>query len=239
MKILGIIQARLGSTRLPEKIFLDLGGKPMLEIVLERLQASKLVDEWVIATTTNPRDDALAAFAQAHHAPVFRGSEEDLTDRFYQCAKQHKADVIVRATGDNPLVDGDFVDLAVREYLGSQVDYAGATLGKTYPLGLNVEVFGFDGLTQAWQEDKNPAWREHVTPFFYMQPARFACLGLTFERNVHFMRWTVDTPEDLAFARAVFAHFGRCDFGWREALEACEARPDWVAINQQIEQKKV
>jgi len=239
MKILGIIQARMGSTRLPQKVFMDIGGRPMLEIVLERLSQSKLVDEWVIATTTNPRDDALVAFAQAHSALVFRGSEEDLTDRFYQCAKEHKADVIVRATSDNPLVDGAFADVAVREFLSSQVDYAGATLGKTYPLGLNVEVFGFDGLEQAWREDKNPAWREHVTPFFYMQPERFACLGLTFERDVHALRWTVDTPEDMAFARAVFAHFGRWDFGWREALTACEAHPEWGAINAQIEQKKV
>lgn len=238
MNIIGIVQARVGSTRLPEKIFIDIHGRQMLEIVMDRLRAnSARVKRWVIATTTSPHDDPVVTFAEARGIEVFRGSEDDLLDRYYRCALAFGAEAVLRTTGDNPFMDGAFADLAVQEFVDGGFDYVGGTLGHSYPLGMNPEVVRVSDLATAWREAVDPAWREHVTPFFYMQQDRYRCHGMRFERDVHHMRWTVDTPEDLRFARTVFSSMDRFDFTWREAVEACERHPEWVAINAAVKQR--
>lgn len=240
-RVVGIIQARMGSTRLPGKVLADLAGHPMLGVEVQRLRAARTLAELVVATSTGCRDDAVAALAAELSAPCFRGSDDDCLDRFHGAALEHEADVVVRLTGDNPFLDGAFVDWIVELFSASepQADYASSVLSGTFPLGLGVEVFFRDGLEAAWREAPAGPWREHVTPFFYKQPERFRILAPRAPRDLGHIRLTVDAAEDLTLARTVFDHFGRIDFSWEEAVAEIERRPHWRAINRGVTQRAV
>ena len=240
-RVVAVLQARTGSTRLPGKVLLPLGGRPMLHLIVERVRGSRALSELVIATTTDSRDDAIGRLAGELGVGCFRGSEEDCLDRYYQAARQSRADVVVRLTGDNPLVDGDFVDWVVGRYRAADpaCDYADTSISKTFPLGLSVEVFSFEALATAWREDDNPAWREHVTPFIYRQPHRFRTLHLASPEDFSRIRATVDTPEDLIVMRHVYEHFGNRPFSWRDAVALLQSRPEWLSLNRAVPQKVV
>ena len=242
MKVVAIIQAHMGSTRLPGKVFKDLADEPMLACVVDRTRRAQTLDEVVVATTVQSADEAIVRLCAKRDWPCFRGSEEDVLDRYYQAAVAHQADVVVRITSDCPLIEPEIVDRVVREFLERQpeVDYACNTLPRrTFPRGLDTEVMRFDVLEQAWREDDNPAWREHVTPYIQRHPDLFHIYGVVNEVDYSHMRWTVDTPQDLAFVRRVYEHFGHDRFSWREVLVVLEQYPAWLEINQDVQQKVI
>jgi spore coat polysaccharide biosynthesis protein SpsF len=241
-RVVAIIQARMGSTRLPGKVLLDLAGQPMLARVVNRSRRATILQDVVVATTTKPADEAIAELCAVHGWPCFRGSEEDVLDRYYRAAVAHQADVVVRITSDCPLIEPEVVDWVVREFLERQpeVDYACNELPRrTFPRGLDTEVMRFDVLERAWREDLNPAWREHVTPYIRRNPGLFRIHGVMNEVDYSHMRWTVDTPEDLAFVRCIYDHFGHDRFSWREVLAVLEQHPEWLEINRHVPQKVI
>lgn len=242
MRVVAIIQARMGSTRLPGKVLLDLAGEPMLVRDMNRLFRAKTLNDVVVATTVEPADDAIVDLCQERDWPYFRGSEEDVLDRYYRAAQEYQADAVVRVTSDCPLIEPQVVDRVVREFLDRQpeVDYVANTLTpRTFPRGLDIEVMRFDALEQAWHEDNNPAWREHVTPYIRRHPDRFQSYGVLNDEDLSHMRWTVDTPEDLAFVRRIYEHFGHDRFSWQGVLALLETHPEWLDINRDVQQKIV
>jgi len=242
LKTVAIIQARLGSTRLPGKVLADLCGKPLLARVIERVRRTPQLDEVVVATTTEPGDDALADFCRAYGCPVYRGSENDVLDRYCQTAKKLAPDAIVRITADCPLIDPELNGRVIREFRDADpaVDYMASFLPeRTFPRGLDVEIFSREALERAWHEDQNPAWREHVTEYILNHPELFTIRGMTNDVDYSGHRWTVDTPEDLELVRKIYEALGHDRFSWREALDLVEQNPAWAEINRHIEQKVV
>lgn len=241
MNIVAIIQARMGSTRLPGKALIDVEGKTMLERVVGRVQQTTGINSVVVATTVKPADDAIVTECRRLSIPVFRGDEQDVLDRYYRAALAHHADVVVRITSDCPLIDPDVISQVVQMFISHQpnVDYVANTLPpRTFPRGLDVEVMSFESLSRAWREDKNQAWREHVTPYIY-RTDHFKLLNVTNSVDYSAMRWTVDMLEDLALVRRIYAHFGERPFNWRDVLALLAQHPDWLELNRFIQQKKV
>jgi spore coat polysaccharide biosynthesis protein SpsF len=238
MTTIAIVQARTGSTRLPEKVLLELGGETVLVGVVGRVQRMRRIDGLVIATTTEDADDRIEEIARRSGAPVFRGSKEDVLDRYYRTACSFNADVIVRITADCPLIDPEVSDHTVQQFLSMQPDYASNVLERTYPRGLDTEVMTFSALKRAWEEASEPYQRAHVTPYLYQNPGQFHLLSVTHAADHSQHRWTLDTPEDLEFLRAVYARLGgEKNFGWREVLNLVEREPALSEINRQITQK--
>lgn len=240
-RTIAIVQARMGSSRLPGKMLLPLAGKTVLGWAVERVERARLVDELVLATSVQEQDDLLEEFAAWRGLACFRGSENDVLDRFYRTALAFDAQMIVRLTGDNPLVDGEFVDWVVSAYHETDADYVAAVPGEEWglPIGLAVEVFSFAALSAAWKENGNLAWREHVTPYIRRNPDRFQIRYLTAPVDYSWLRLTVDTPEDLALMCQIFEHFGNESFSWQEALEAVQRHPEWMDVNCHICQQFV
>jgi spore coat polysaccharide biosynthesis protein SpsF len=240
MKTVAIIQARMGSSRLPRKVLKDLGGATVLDRVLNRLGRSRLIQESLVATTTEPADDAIVEHCERTGWKVFRGSEQDVLDRYYQATKYLNADVVVRITSDCPVIDPEVTDATIRAFLDQHADYASNIQVRTYPRGLDTEVVTVQALERAWRESTKPYQREHVTPYIYENPGKFKLHGIENDVDCSQHRWTVDTPEDLQLLRAIYAQFGgRDDFGWREVLELVEADPSLADINRNITQKAV
>ena len=240
--VVAVIQARTGSTRLPGKVLMDIAGEPMLARVVTRAARAETLDEVVIATTTLGSDDRVATLCAERGWPCFRGSEDDVLDRYYQAARLHHARHVVRITSDCPLIDPGVVDRVVGEFLDRQpgVDYACNFLPqRTFPRGLDTEVMNFRALEKAWREDDNPAHREHVTQYILRHPDRFRVHGVVNPADLSRHRWTVDTIEDLTLVRQIYEHFGNDSFSWEAVAGFLDGRPDLVAINRHIEQKVV
>ncbi len=176
--VVAIVQARMTSSRLPEKVLLPLGNSCVLGHVVARLSRSQYVNKVVVATTQDDEDQAIVTWANVHGFDVFCGDRDNVLSRFYECALLHKADVIIRVTSDNPLVDPAIVDKTISAFLESKVDYAANNLVKTYPHGLDVEVVSFDSLAITWREAIVLADLEHVTPFIRHRPERFSLLNI-------------------------------------------------------------
>ena len=226
--IVAIIQARMGSSRFPGKTLADLAGRPMLARVVERVRRAGAVDKVVVATSTAALDDPIAEFCAQERIPCFRGSENDVLERFYEAAKEHSADVVVRITADCPLIDPGVIDRVIERFRRGDCDYASNALRYSYPDGLDTEVFSMAALQQACREAKKPSEREHVTP--YLRSEKFRALNVENESPGEPQRWTVDHPADLEFVRAVYAAFeGKTDFRYREVLELLKARPELAA----------
>jgi len=242
MKVVAIIQARMGSTRLPGKVLMDLAGEPMLARVVSRCRRAETLHEAVVAATTQPADAAIAKLCAERAWPCFRGSEDDVLDRYEQAAEAYKADVIVRITSDCPLIEPAVIDSTVRSFLKRRpgVDYACNFLPvRTFPRGLDVEAIGREALRRAWREDRNPVWREHVTEYILQHPELFRIHGVTNDRDYSHMRWTVDEAEDLAFVRRIYGHFRHDRFSWLDVLGVLAEHPDWMDINSAVKQKVV
>ena len=240
-KIAAIIQARCGSKRLPSKVLENLAGQPMLVRVINRTRRAKNLTDVIVATTTQPVDDVIAQLCQKRGWSYFRGSEEDVLDRYYQASLAFDVDVIVRITADCPLIDPEIIDRVLNEFLSRypEVQYVSTTLIRTYPRGLDVEVVSFQALDKAWREDKNPAWREHVTPFIWRHPEKFNLRNVAHNRDYSHMRWTVDTVEDMAFVRQIYDYFKNDAFGWRDVLKLLKKHPEWNDINRNVQQRAV
>src|SRR6266545_4737169 len=240
MNIVAIVQARMGSSRLPNKVLMDLGAATVLDRVLNRLRHCHLIGNVVVATTTEPKDNVIVEHCESGGTGVFRGSEEDVLDRYYRAAMHASADVIVRITSDCPLIDPEVSDATIQEFLDQRADYASNVLERTYPRGLDTEVMTWKALERAWREAQKSYQREHVTPFIYENPGMFKLQGIKNPLNYSNHRWTLDTPEYLRLLRAIYAHFGgRDDFGWHEVLRIVEADPSLAEINRHINQKVV
>lgn len=241
MRIVAIIQARMGSTRLPGKVLQALGGEPMLARVINRVRRAPTIDDVVVATTDLVQDDVLEQLCASRRWLCYRGSENDVLDRYYQAARKFGAGVIVRITSDCPLIEPEVIDLVVRAYqTAPPVDYASNVLPpRTFPRGLDTEALGFDLLERLWHQDQNPATREHVTLYIHKNLSAFRTRGVTHRQDLSDWRWTVDTPEDLAFVRRIYEHFGNNTFSWRDVLMLLEQHPDWRAINAHVPQKVI
>lgn len=231
MKTVAIVQARLGSVRFPKKVLRPILGMPMIELLLRRLSLAKGIDEIVLATSTEVRNNPLAEHVQRLGYVVYRGSENDVLDRYYQAAKSHGADVVVRITGDCPLIDPGVVDGVIRRYQQSEADYVSNTTERSFPDGLDTEVFSFAVLERAHKEGRKPRDREHVTPYI-RESGKFRLAGYRWQEDASDARWTVDEPEDFAVISRVFEHFHpRVDFSWLEVLDLSRRRPELFADN--------
>jgi spore coat polysaccharide biosynthesis protein SpsF len=238
MKIVAIIQARMGSTRLPGKVLLDLEGASVLARVLARVKRAATIGEVVVATSDGPGDDVIVTECKRLGTNVFRGNENDVLDRYYRAAQFSKADVVVRITADCPLLDPKITDHTVSEFLQHHPDYASNALIRTYPRGLDTEVFTIAALERAWREGSERHQRAHVTPYIYQNPERFRVLAVQGERDYSGFRWTLDTEQDLEFLRAVYMRFaGRDDFGWQDVRKVLECEPELLELNRNVIQK--
>lgn len=235
-RVVAIIQARVSSSRLPRKVLMDIAGRSMLEHVVGRLRQVPEVDEVVIATSTDPSDDEIVSFCEDHDITVRRGSLDDVLERYWSAARDVGADVVVRATSDCPLLDPAVISLVVRRYLQGDVDYASNRLPghRTYPVGLDVEAFGVDTLDRAHREATQPFEREHVTPYVYCDDHDFRLACVDTDAPAPTERWTVDTAEDLAFVREVFARLPDGVTDWLELKAIVEADPELRAINAHV-----
>jgi len=241
-KIVAIIQARMGSTRLPGKVLRDIGGEPMLVRDVHRVMQSTMIHTVVVATSNGHSDDPIIALCKEHGWDSFRGDELDVLDRFYQCAKLYKADIIVRITADCPLIDADVIDRVIQDFVYHLpgIDYASNVLPiRTFPRGLDTEVISFKALERSWLEDTNSKWREHVTQYIHHHPNWFTIHCVENDPDLSSFRWTVDTREDLEFVKKIYEYFTDDRFSWKEILTVLKAHPELLEINLNVPQKVI
>ena len=241
MNTVAVIQARMGSTRLPGKVLKPILGQPMLAREVERIARAKLVDKIVIATSTNPADSSIAALADALGLACYRGSETDVLDRFYQTAQKFSAHHIIRLTGDCPLIDHQIIDQAVSVFTASSSDYVSNHHLRSFPVGMDVEVFKFTALKLAWQQANSAYDREHVTPYIYNPAHHFRIKEFVAPPQLlrPQLRLTVDEPADLKLVRALYQllYPGKPDFTLKDILNLLDAHPDLAKINLPVAQK--
>jgi len=236
-----IVQARMTSTRLPGKVLKKVQGKPLLAYQIERLQRVKYAEELVIATTYNETDEPIVKLCKELGVSYFRGSEEDVLSRYYEAARTYKADAIVRITSDCPIIAPLVIDNVIKFYLDNQIkyDYVSNTLKRTYPRGMDTEVFSFEILEQARHEAVNPPDREHVTPFIYRQPQRYRLGNVPYIKNVSHYRWTVDTIEDFILIEKIISSLYPKNplFKLEDCIQLLLKNPEWQEINAKVKQK--
>jgi spore coat polysaccharide biosynthesis protein SpsF len=233
-KIVAIIQARMGATRLPGKVLKEAAGKPLLWHLINRLQKCKSLDEIVVGTTTNESDRKIIEFCKQNTIHYFAGSEKDVLDRYYQAAKSFNADSIVRITADCPVIDPQIVDEVTNEYVEKGYDVCGLSGG--FPDGLDVTVFSFETLEDTWKNAKLPSEREHVGPYMSKHPEKFKSGEYVKFDNLGHHRWTVDEENDLRFIREIFSRLyepGKI-FLTEDILNLLEREPELSKINEGI-----
>lgn len=244
MTTAAIIQARMGSTRLPGKVLRPLCGKTILAHVIDRVRASQALDQIIVATTDRPADDAIAALTPTLGVTLFRGSEDDVLSRYYFAALAAKADTVVRITADCPLFDGVLLHAMIEKYAarhrrGDRLNYLSNTLTRTYPRGLDAEIVDFGALERTQTEATQPFEREHVTPYIYGHPESFALENFAGTPDLSHHRWTLDTDEDWRLIEAIYTALYRADrlFDTQEILDLLERQPALIALNARIVQK--
>ena len=234
MKTIAIVQARMGSTRFPNKVMRPICGTPMIGLLLKRLAQAKRISQIALATSENPINEPLARYVEELGYAVYRGSEDDVLDRYYKAAQALGADVVVRITGDCPLIDPQLVDAILAKFAATSADYASNVSPPTYPDGLDTEVFSYRALETAWKQARETREREHVTPFI-RESKQFAQVNYANDTDASGERWTVDEPEDFAVIQTVFEHFHpRVDFGWKEVLALRNEHPEWFMANRHL-----
>lgn len=238
MKVLAIIQARTTSTRLPQKVLMPIGDKSMLEHVVDRVLAAKLVDEVVVATTINKEDLPIVKKSAEKGIRVFCGSENDVLDRYYQAAKIIKPENILRITADCPIIDPKNIDIVIEKHLVSKADYTGNTVGKeTFPDGQDAEIFTFKALKKSWEEARLASEREHVTQYMKKNDNIFQIASVESPTDLSEHRWTVDDREDYEFICKVNAELSSKNslFGMGDVLRLLKEKPNLAKINYHIE----
>lgn len=234
MKIIAIVQARMGSTRLPNKVMKEINGLPMIELLLARLSQSKELDQIVVATSIDAKNIPLVETVRALGYACEQGSEDDVLERYVNAAKVYQADVVVRITGDCPLVDPELVDECIRCFRTEHVDYFSNTSPPSYPDGLDVEVVTLAALEQAMRESNKLFDHEHVTPYV-REIGRFNTSGMQNSEDLSALRWTVDESSDFEVITNVFTHFSPdIHFTWQQVLELQRSQPNLFAANQNI-----
>jgi len=235
-----IIQARMSSTRLPGKVMIKVDKEnTILDCVINQLQSSKEIKNIVIATTNQKEDDVIVEFLKKKRVKYFRGSKQDVLDRYYQCAKKFNFSEIIRITSDNPLVDYEIVDMVVKHFRSNDYDYISidqplSTFQKTYPSGYNVEVFTFSALENAWKNTKLPSEREHVTPYFYKNKEIFKQTNVENSEDLSRFRCTVDTKYDLELIQKIYSNVKKRPILLSDVIKLFKANPELVKINAHV-----
>jgi spore coat polysaccharide biosynthesis protein SpsF len=228
----------MNSRRLPGKVLMDIDGNAMLHHVLTRVQRANSIDVVVVATSTHLEDDAVANFCRTERVPFFRGSLDDVLDRFYQAAQYYEADVIVRLTADCPLLDPLIINKVLDTFHAGRFDYVSNALECTYPDGLDTEVFSRNALESAWKNARLKSEREHVTSYLYNHPELFRIGIVKQEENLSHLRWTVDERQDLIFVRTIFNRMQRSSFGMEDVLRLLRNHPELSQLNEDIKRNE-
>jgi len=243
MKTIATIEARMTSTRLPGKVLMPAVGKPMLELMIERLRWAPSIEEIVVATTVNAADDPIVALAERLGAGVWRGSEEDVLSRVLGAAQHYQADVIVETTGDCPLIDPEIVEACIQAYRSSGVDYLSNILERSYPIGMDTQVFSTAVLADVAERTQDPQDHEHVSLFIYRHPELYSLKNLKAppSETDPELRLTLDTAEDYQLICAVFAALypRHRDFSLGEILAFLAGRPELRMLNQHVAHRYV
>jgi spore coat polysaccharide biosynthesis protein SpsF (cytidylyltransferase family) len=238
MQVLAIIQARMGSKRLPGKVMLPLGGKPVLEHVIERVARARKVNEVVVATTLEREDLRIVEMGVRLGVRVYCGSVDDVLDRFYQVAKVLRPEHVVRITADCPLIDPEIIDMTIETHLTSGADFTATS--ESFPDGLDVEVFDYQTLKRIWIEAKKKDEKEHVT-LYIRRRDYFKKVFIECEENLGDYRWTLDRPEDYTLLKKIFDYFYPSNgsfFSWKDVLEFVRANPEISMINSHIKRNE-
>ncbi|MEN0057471.1 MAG: glycosyltransferase family protein [Bdellovibrio sp.] len=230
-----IVQARLGSTRLPGKVLMDIAGYPLIHHVFARLKPSTLVNKFILATTDLPQDDALAEWAAQQGLDCYRGSETDVLDRYYQAAKIFKVDIVVRVTADDPFKDYRMLDAMLAELETKKKDFISNNNPPSFPEGMDLEIMTFESLQKAAQQARDSFEREHVTQYIYRHPEMFKIANFrNQEGDFSDLRWTLDTEADLTMTRAVYENLfsSKSLFQYEDILLLAERKPEIMTINK-------
>ena len=238
--IIAILQARMGSSRLSGKVLRKIKGKTLLELYLNRVKPSQLIDKIVIATTTKSSDDAIEELAKRLGFDCFRGSESDLLDRFWQCAKKYKADVVVRLTADDPFVDYQVIDRAIKIFTENQVDFVTNHFEPTYPEGLDTEIYSIGALERSLQEAKLLSEREHVFPYIQNHQSRFKIINFRQDSDYSHLRWTIDYDCDFKMTEIIYDYLYKDKpiFLQDDILSLLEKHPEIAEMNAHINRKE-
>ncbi len=243
MKTVIIDQARMTSTRLPGKVMKEILGKPLLEYQIERLRRVDEADEVVIATTTNNSDQPIVELCEDLGVAYYCGSEEDVLSRYYEAAVNFAADTVVRVTSDCPLIDPAVVDKVIKYYKNKRdnYDYVSNTLQRTYPRGMDTEVFPFKALEEAFLNAGEQPEREHVTPYICWHPERYRLHNVNYHEDKSRHRWTVDEVEDFILIKNIIeaVYPFNPQFDMEDVLGLLNKHPEWVELNAGVEQKKL
>ncbi len=241
MKIVIIVQARMTSVRLPGKVLKEVLNKPLLEYQIERLKRVAYKDEIIVATTLNNTDQPIVELCNKLLISFYRGPEDDVLSRYYNAALYTNADVIIRVTSDCPIIDPNVIDKTIRFYLdnNSKFDYVSNCLKRTYPRGMDTEVFPFRVLKEAYNEATKKMEREHVTSFIHKQPDRYRLGNFFYYQDKSNHRWTVDMPEDFELIKKIIEnlYMKNQEFTLEDVLKMFEEDPNLFLINAHIEQK--
>lgn len=231
----------MGSTRLPGKILKTVNGKPLLEYQLERVKQVKNIDQIVIATTIEKQDQPIVDFCESIGVDYYRGSEKDVLSRYYEAGKKFNGDIILRLTSDCPLIDPKTIDVTLQHYLNNTYDYVSNTIVRTFPRGLDTEVFSVDSLHKAYEEATLERDREHVTSYLYTHPEIFKIGYITSPKDYSAHRWTVDTIDDFQLIELILTKMYKPDetFHFEDVIEVINKHPEWFYLNAHIEQKKI
>jgi len=238
--VIGIVQARMSSRRFPGKVLAPIQSRAMLSLQLERLSYCKNIDHILVATSDDGSDDKIEILCKEEGNDFFRGSLNNVLDRFFKAAQKYKPKTIVRFTADCPLIDPLLTDEIVEYFLKSDLDYISNFEPPTYPDGLDVEVFRFESLKLSATEAKLPSELEHVTPFIKRRPKRFRIKNYVSDIDYSHLRWTVDDPVDLEFVREIYKHLysENKKFGMEDILELLEKFPELIKINKHLKRNE-
>lgn len=243
MKVVAIIQARMGSTRLPGKVLMEVLDKPLLEYQIERVKRSKLIDEVVIATTTKETETPIIDLCKRLGIFYYRGSENNVLKRYYEAATQYNADIIVRLTSDCPIIDPQIIDMVINSFIENreEIDYASNTLERTYPRGMDVEVFSYKALKYTYLNATSVAEQEHVTPYIYQNPNTFNLFSIINDLDESKHRWTVDTIEDFNLIKKIICYFNKHNtiFSINDVINLLNNNKEWSKINSNVIQKDI
>jgi len=236
MRIVAIIQARMQSTRLPGKVLTDICGYPLIWHISNRVKKSKRITNLVLATSNNKADDALERWAKQNAIDVYRGSEQNVLERYYGAAVYSNADIIVRITADDPFKDPAILDQVIDLLVTKHLDFAYNNKPPTFPEGLDCEVFTMKALKVAYENATDDFEKEHVTQHFYRNPQQFTQDNFQYEKNISSLRWTIDTEDDLKMAKEVYNHLFKENevFLMRDILDLIEQKPYIPLINQNV-----
>lgn len=224
----------MGSTRLPGKILMKLNGISLLQSLINQLNYSKMIDYKIIATTNKKEDDIIEEFAKSQEIMIFRGNENDVLDRYYQCARYFSVEHIVRISGDAPLIDPEIVDDVINRYKKSKFDYVNNFYKRSFPVGTEVEVFSFAALEKAWKNARKPSEREHVTPYIYNNQDKFSLDHVEYDANLSHLHYTVDRREDLEFVKTIYKKIQKRPILLRDILTVVKEDPSILEINKNI-----